>query len=125
METITVNARRVGDDREDRYQGPSSAGATSALIPLVYFVMPESVHWLARKQPSGALERINATLSKMGHAAVAALSAVLKPSSIAVVAVGTARGRAKPWVRGFLGLGGCSGAGVGFRPGMPRGPPFS
>jgi len=26
-----VNARRVGDDREDRYQGPSGVGATSSL----------------------------------------------------------------------------------------------
>ena len=25
----------------------------------VYFVVPESVHWLARKQPAGALEQIN------------------------------------------------------------------
>lgn len=49
---------------------------TAALIPVVYFVVPESVHWLTRKQPAGALERINATLKRMGHAAVAALPAV-------------------------------------------------
>ncbi len=49
------------------------AGVTAALIPVVALVMPESVHWLARKQPVGALERINAALHRMGHNAVAAL----------------------------------------------------
>ncbi len=46
---------------------------TLAFIPIVYFFVPESVHWLARKQPSGALANINATLRRMGHATVAAL----------------------------------------------------
>jgi len=49
------------------------AAVTASLIPLVYFIVPESVHWLARKQPAGALERINAALRRMGHAAIAAL----------------------------------------------------
>ncbi len=52
------------------------AGITLALIPIVFFFMPESVHWLARKQPKNALERINHTLRKIGHASVAALPAV-------------------------------------------------
>jgi benzoate transport len=46
---------------------------TAVFIPLVLFFVPESVHWLARKQPSGALERINRTLARMGHAAATAL----------------------------------------------------
>lgn len=46
---------------------------TAAFIPLVYFFIPESIHWLARKQPPGALERINATLKRMGHAAISTL----------------------------------------------------
>ncbi len=52
-----------------------TAGAilSAVLIPVVYFMVPESVHWLSRKQPDGALERINAALRKIGHAAVAAL----------------------------------------------------
>jgi benzoate transport len=49
------------------------AAVTALLIPVVWFVVPESVHWLARKQPAGALERINAALRRMGHAAVSAL----------------------------------------------------
>jgi MFS family permease len=42
----------------------------------VFFFMPESVHWLARKQPKNALERVNHTLKKIGHAPIAALPAV-------------------------------------------------
>jgi benzoate transport len=40
------------------------------LIPVIYFMVPESVHWLARKQPENALARINKSLTKMGHAAI-------------------------------------------------------
>jgi MFS family permease len=46
---------------------------TLALVPVVYFFVPETVSWETRKQKPGALERINATLKRMGHAAVAAL----------------------------------------------------
>lgn len=52
------------------------ASVTAASIPLVYFLVPESVHWLARKQPAGALEKINRTLQRMGHAAVTALPVI-------------------------------------------------
>lgn len=43
------------------------------MIPVVWFLMPESVHWLTRTQPVNALERINAALRKMGHAIIAVL----------------------------------------------------
>jgi len=46
---------------------------TAALIPLVLYFVPESLHWLVRRQPPGALERINRTLAHMGHEAIAAL----------------------------------------------------
>lgn len=49
------------------------AGVTALLIPVVYFVIPESVHWLARKQPAKALDRINGALHRMGHARVSML----------------------------------------------------
>jgi benzoate transport len=49
------------------------AAMTGVFIPLTLFFLPESVHWLARKQPSGALERINRTLARMGHATATAL----------------------------------------------------
>jgi len=52
------------------------ASVTVFFIPLVFFFMPESVHWLARKQPNGALEKINRTLKRFGHATAAALPTV-------------------------------------------------
>ncbi len=52
------------------------AAVTALFIPVCYFLVPESVHWLTRKQPTGALEKINKTLKKFGHAAVAALPEV-------------------------------------------------
>jgi benzoate transport len=44
-----------------------------AMIPFVYFLVPESVHWLTRKQPENALDRINLSMSKLGKPTVAAL----------------------------------------------------
>jgi benzoate transport len=49
------------------------AAATTLLIPIVYFFVPESVHWLAQKQPAGALDQINNTLRRIGKTAVTAL----------------------------------------------------
>ncbi|MBS0416539.1 MAG: MFS transporter [Proteobacteria bacterium] len=46
---------------------------TALFIPLLLFVMPESVHWLALKQPANALQRINKALARMGHATLATL----------------------------------------------------
>lgn len=44
---------------------------TLAMIPVVWFLMPESVHWLVRKRPANYLARVNATLTKLGHKALA------------------------------------------------------
>jgi MFS transporter, AAHS family, vanillate permease len=49
------------------------ATATTLLIPLVYFLVPESVHWLTQKQPAGALDQVNRTLRRIGKTSVAAL----------------------------------------------------
>ena len=46
---------------------------TIVFIPVVYFLIPESVHWLTRKQPVGALDKINRAMRLIGKAAVAAL----------------------------------------------------
>lgn len=46
---------------------------TALFIPLVWFFVPESVDYLAKKQPVNALARINQTLARMGHAALDAL----------------------------------------------------
>ena len=65
--TIAAQLLKTQDWRSVFYLG---GVMTAACLPLVYFLIPESVHWLTRKQPDGALERINRTLKRMGHAAV-------------------------------------------------------
>jgi MFS family permease len=47
-----------------------------ALIPLVLFLLPESISYLNKTRPKNALERINATLAKMGHPQCSALAEV-------------------------------------------------
>ena len=59
---------------------------TALMIPLVYFLVPESVQWLASKQPEGALERINQGMKRMGHMVVSALPDITKEDSQKVVA---------------------------------------
>ncbi len=49
------------------------AAVTTFFIPVVFFFVPESIHWLAREQKPGALEKINKTLKKCKHSAIAAL----------------------------------------------------
>jgi benzoate transport len=43
---------------------------SASLIPVVYFLVPESVHWLTRKQPVNSLERVNSALRKLGKTVV-------------------------------------------------------
>jgi benzoate transport len=62
------------------------AAVTGLFIPLTLAFVPESVAWLARKQPANALEKINRTLKRMGHATVSALpviSAEVRKRSVA------------------------------------------
>lgn len=52
------------------------AAVTALFIPLVWWLVPESVSWLCQKQPAGALESVNRSLTRMGHAPVSALPVV-------------------------------------------------
>ena len=52
------------------------AGATAAMIPVVWFCVPESISWLCRKQPVNSLARINAALRRMGRATIDALPTI-------------------------------------------------
>ena len=52
------------------------AAVTALFIPLIIIFIPESVHWLTRKQPVGALYKINKTFKRLGHAALNALPGV-------------------------------------------------
>lgn len=49
------------------------AGFTLLLLPIVILMLPESIAFLAKARPKRALERINATLKRMGHETVASL----------------------------------------------------
>jgi benzoate transport len=46
---------------------------TTTAIPVLFSFMPESLHWLTAKQPAGALVKINRTLNRFGHPAIARL----------------------------------------------------
>jgi benzoate transport len=48
---------------------------TAAFIPIVWFLLPESVAFLDRRRRPGALEAINRILTRFGHEPMAALSA--------------------------------------------------
>ena len=52
------------------------AAATAAFIPLVLWLVPESVSWLCQRQPPGALARVNYGLGRMGHPPVLALPVI-------------------------------------------------
>jgi MFS family permease len=52
----------------------AGAWATAAFVPLVWWLVPESVAFLDRRRASGALEQINCILARFGHAAAGALS---------------------------------------------------
>jgi MFS family permease len=49
------------------------AALTTLLLPLCFVFVPESVQWLARKQPANGLARVNASLAKLKLATVSAL----------------------------------------------------
>jgi benzoate transport len=71
---MIVKQLLVGNDwRSVFYFG---AGFTALFIPLVLIWVPESVHWLVRKQPDGALEKVNKSLTRMGHPTVTALPSI-------------------------------------------------
>jgi len=61
---------KTGDWRSVFYFG---ATVTAIFIPLVLLWVPESVQWLAQNQPANALKKINRTLARMRHQAIAAL----------------------------------------------------
>ncbi|MEI7949984.1 MAG: MFS transporter [Gammaproteobacteria bacterium] len=67
---VVTQMLKVYDWRSVFYFGTA---VTTVMIPLIFFIMPESVHWLVRKRPAGAVEKINATMARFGHGAIAVL----------------------------------------------------
>ena len=70
---VAAQLLKTGDWRAVFYFG---AAVTAVLIPVVFFAVPESVHWLTRKQPAGALQAVNRAMTRMGHATAAALPVI-------------------------------------------------
>jgi MFS family permease len=64
---VAARLLRGNDWRTIFYFG---AGVTAVLIPVVFLFVPESVHWLVRKQPADALGRVNRALARIGYASV-------------------------------------------------------
>ena len=69
-------ARRLLVGYDWRFIFYFGAFLTTFFIPLFYFAVPESVYWLVRKQPSGALDKVNKTLKRIGHKTVESLPEV-------------------------------------------------
>lgn len=59
------------------------AAVTALMLPVVWWRVPESVHWLCQAQPPDALARVNATLDRLGHGRVDALPAATITSTSA------------------------------------------
>lgn len=53
------------------------AAVSFLFLPLVYIFVPETISYLARKRPVGALERIQKIMTRLGHAAPKELPPVL------------------------------------------------
>lgn len=51
------------------------AATTAAFLPICVWILPESIEYLAQRQPAGALERLNHALSRIGQRSVASLPA--------------------------------------------------
>jgi benzoate transport len=49
---------------------------TLVFLPIAWLLLPESIEFLVRRHPPGALDQVNSTLQRMGHPAVAALPAL-------------------------------------------------
>lgn len=68
--TFASHLLAIGDWRDVFLFG---AIATGVFLPVVWFLLPESVSYLAHKGGPNAVRRINATLARMGHRTIDAL----------------------------------------------------
>jgi benzoate transport len=70
---IVAQLLKTGDWRAVFYFGTI---CTAIFIPLVYLFVPESVYWLVRKQPAGAMDKINSIMGRMKHAPITSLPVI-------------------------------------------------
>lgn len=97
--TIAAQLLKTYDWRSVFYLG---GAMTAVCIPVVYFLVPETVHWLMRKRPADVLGQVNRTLTKLGHRKVDSiadvsaeehklnLSGIFSPALIATTLIVTA-----------------------------------
>jgi benzoate transport len=78
-----------------------------ALLPLVVLILPESLDFLKRKQPRGALTRLNRVLRRLGEAQLAALPPKVTTRRASIAAVfrdGRLRGTLCLWLSVVMGF---------------------
>jgi benzoate transport len=76
--SISAVLLRQGDWRAVFWFG---AAATATFLPLVYFLVPESIEWLCQRRPADALAKLNRSLVRLGQAVVDALPAASAQAS--------------------------------------------
>ncbi len=84
--------------------------ATLVTLPLIYFVLAESLEFLLKSQPSGALQKVNAILSKMKRPAINQLPELFNDSveKVAVSSLLTAERKTATiylWIALFMSFG--------------------
>ena len=70
---VVAQLLETGDWRSIFWFG---GAVTLAFLPIVWFLLPETIPFLCHKRGEGALDKVNASLARMGHAEVAALPPV-------------------------------------------------
>jgi benzoate transport len=81
--SIAVQLLQGHDWRAVFYLG---SALTLGVIPIVWFLLPETIPFLCQKQPRNALDKINRSLARMGHSAIAVLPPVRQAQQSAPVA---------------------------------------
>ena len=84
-----------------------AGGVTLVTLPIAWFLLAESWEWLLKKQPKGALEKLNALLKKMDHSPLDRLpektgEARSRPGIGALLTPERRDGSIKLWIAFFL-----------------------
>jgi benzoate transport len=75
---VVAQMLKVGDWRSVFHFGGT---VTLVFLPIVWFLLPETLPFLCHRRGPGALDKVNRLLGRMGHEAVAALPPVVEADS--------------------------------------------